>query len=106
MEIAFDDGTLLLRDAPNDLPYTKWDDRVDEYRAQAYRYRKLLERTVAWNHDRDTDDGGDRVGDGNGNQATVQRLFTETSVDIKDTACAYPDLIDLADIYATQPTEA
>ena len=47
MRIEFDDGTLLLRDAPDDVPHTEWDDRVDEYRAQAYRYRTLLEWTGA-----------------------------------------------------------
>jgi hypothetical protein len=43
MRIEFDDGTLLLHDAPEDVPYAEWDDRVDEYRAQAFRYRTILE---------------------------------------------------------------
>lgn len=43
MRLEFDDGTLLLRDAPAEVPYAEWDDRVEEYRAQAYRYRTLLE---------------------------------------------------------------
>ena len=41
MRILFDDGTLLLEDAPERVPHAEWDDRVDEYRAQAYRYRAL-----------------------------------------------------------------
>jgi hypothetical protein len=32
MRIEFDDGTLLLRNAPDDVPCAEWDDRVDEYR--------------------------------------------------------------------------
>lgn len=28
MWIEFDDGTLLLSDAPEDIPYGEWDDRV------------------------------------------------------------------------------
>ena len=38
MRLTFDDGTLLLEDAPDSVPYAEWDDRVDEYRAQAYRF--------------------------------------------------------------------
>jgi len=34
MRIEFDDGTLLLRDAPDNVPYAEWDDRVDEYRTK------------------------------------------------------------------------
>ncbi len=41
MRIAFDDGTLLLEDAPDTVPYAEWDDRVDEYRVQAHHYRAL-----------------------------------------------------------------
>jgi rubrerythrin len=29
MRIEFDDGTLLLRDAPENVPHAEWDDRVD-----------------------------------------------------------------------------
>ena len=36
MRIEFDDGTLVLHDAPETVPYAEWDDRADEYRAQAY----------------------------------------------------------------------
>ena len=48
MRIEFDDGTLLLRDAPDDVPHAEWDDRVDEYRTQAYRDQALLEWAGAW----------------------------------------------------------
>ena len=44
MRIEFDDGTLLLRDATENVPHAEWDDRVDEHRTQAYRYRALPER--------------------------------------------------------------
>jgi len=36
MQVSFDDGTLLLEDAPDTVPYAEWDDRVDEYRARAH----------------------------------------------------------------------
>ncbi|WP_128224977.1 DEAD/DEAH box helicase family protein [Halobacteriaceae archaeon SHR40] len=41
MRIAFDDGTILLEDVPDTIPYAEWDDRVDEYRARAHHYRAL-----------------------------------------------------------------
>jgi len=41
MHISFDDGTLLLEDAPDTVPYAEWDDRVDEYRAQTQQYRSI-----------------------------------------------------------------
>ena len=41
MRISFDDGTLLLEDAPDTVPYAEWDDRVDEYRARAQQYRDI-----------------------------------------------------------------
>jgi len=75
MRIEFDDGTLLLRDSPDDVPYTEWDDRVDEYRAQAYRYRSLLEWAGAWT---DSDE-----------QATLQDGFAHA---VEDAARTYPDL--------------
>ena len=43
MRLSFDDGTLLLEDAPDSVPYAEWDDRVDEYRAQAQHYRDIRE---------------------------------------------------------------
>ena len=75
MRFEFDDGTLVLYDAPETVPYAEWDDRVDEYRAQAYRYRALLDWAGHW-----TDGGG---------QATLQDGFTH---DLEDAARAYPDL--------------
>jgi superfamily II DNA or RNA helicase len=75
MRIEFDEGTLVLRDAPEGIPYAEWDDRIDEYRAQAYRYRALREWTGDW----DTSD----------EQATLQDGFTPT---IEDAARVYPDL--------------
>ena len=30
MRLSFDDGTLLVEDAPESVPYAEWDDRVDE----------------------------------------------------------------------------
>jgi len=82
MRIEFDDGTLLLRDASDEVPYAEWDDRVDEYRAQAYRYRALLEWTGTWKtaHDhRNTEPV----------QRTLEQGFDQT---IEDSARAYPDL--------------
>ena len=43
MRLVFDDGTLLIEDAPGTVPYVDWDDRVDEYRAQAQHYRAIRE---------------------------------------------------------------
>jgi len=43
MRLSFDDGTLLLEDAPEDVPYAEWDDRVEEYRARAQHYREVYE---------------------------------------------------------------
>ena len=75
MQLEFDDGTLLLRDAPATVPYAEWDDRVDEYRTQAYRYRPLLEWAGAWN--------------GAPKQTTLQEGVLQT---VTDQARAYPDL--------------
>lgn len=75
MQLEFDDGTLLLRDAPTAVPYAEWDDRVDEYRAQAYRYRSLLEWAGAWNGARE--------------QTTLQKGMLHA---VADQARAYPDL--------------
>jgi superfamily II DNA or RNA helicase len=43
MRLAFDDGTLLLEDAPDTVPYAEWDDRVEEYRARAQHYRDICD---------------------------------------------------------------
>ena len=75
MRIEFDDGTLLLRDAPDDVPFAEWDDRVNEHRAQAYRYRTLLEWAGIWTN--------------NDEQATLQDGFAHT---IEDAARNYPEL--------------
>jgi superfamily II DNA or RNA helicase len=75
MRIEFDDGTLLLHDAPDTVPYGEWDDRVGEYRARAYRYRALLEWSSQWT---DSDE-----------QTTLRDEFT---CEIENTARAYSDL--------------
>ena len=75
MRIEFDDGTLLLHDAPETVPYAEWDDRVDKYRTQAYRYRALLEWAGQW-----TESDG---------QATLRDGFSH---DVADVAREYPDL--------------
>ncbi len=75
MRLEFDDGTLLLENAPETVLYAEWDDRVDAYRAQAYRYRALLEWVGQWAE--------------NNGQATLQDGFSH---DVTDAARAYPDL--------------
>ncbi|MDR9382473.1 MAG: ATP-dependent helicase, partial [Natronomonas sp.] len=75
MRIEFDDGTLLLCDAPEDVPHAEWDDRVDEYRAQAYRYQALLKWAGSWTSSDD--------------QATLRDGFGRSC---EDAARAYPDL--------------
>ena len=93
MRIEFDDGTLLLRDAPESVPYAEWDDRVDEYRAQAHRYRALLEWAGFWSETEKDNGTVDR--DGAGDQAAVQQQLASVAsgeVKVKDTARAYPDL--------------
>ena len=73
MRLSFDDGTLLLEDAPETVPYAEWDDRVDEYRARAQHYRDIRE----WA----TEPGG---------QATLEES-TATAVELKDDARAYTE---------------
>jgi hypothetical protein len=92
MRIEFDDGTLLIRDVPNNVPYAEWDGRVEEFRAQAYRYRALLEWAGTWKHHKDTDDDGDHVSENTGDQATAQCQCTKSSIEIEDLARRYPDL--------------
>ncbi|EMA54676.1 DEAD/DEAH box helicase family protein [Halococcus salifodinae] len=83
MRVEFDGGTLLLREASENVPYAEWDDRIDDYRAPAYRYRPLLEWADAW--------GGD-----DSSSATEESAHQETiqsaTVGIEDTARAYPAL--------------
>ena len=75
MRIVFDDGTLLLEDAPDSVPYAEWDDRVDEYRARAHHYRDLLE----W------------AGDSSDGQTTLHKA-TATVTSVEDAARDYSDL--------------
>jgi superfamily II DNA or RNA helicase len=75
MRIEFDEGTLLLYDVPGTVPHAEWDDRVDTYRTQAYRYRALLEWAGKWRAD--------------GEQATLDGGCVH---DVEDAARAYPDL--------------
>jgi superfamily II DNA or RNA helicase len=74
MRIAFDDGTLLLEDAPDAVPYAEWDDRVSEHRARAHRYHALL-----------------RWAENTGGQATLQEAAA-TPDSVEDAARAYSDL--------------
>ena len=87
MRIEFDDGTLLLRDAPEDVPHAEWDDRVEEYRAQAYHYHSLLKWAGAW-----------RDGDG---QATLRDGFVGS---IDDDARTYPAL-ELTPVLHIEPRD-
>ncbi len=48
MRIKVNDGTLSLWDATDDVPHAEWDNRVNEYRIQDYRYRVLLEWADVW----------------------------------------------------------
>jgi len=75
MRLEFEEGTLLLQDAPEMVPHAEWDDRVDEYRSQAYRYRSILEWAGQWS---DSDE-----------QAT---LHDNLGDDITDAARNYPDI--------------
>lgn len=86
MRIAFDDGTLLLKDAPDSVPYAEWDDRVDEYRAQAYHYNIILD----WAKN-------------TGGQATLQEVATAVET-VEDTARSYSDL-HLTPSVAIEPRE-
>ena len=73
MRLSFDDGTLLLEDAPDTVPYAEWDDRVDEYRAQAQHYRHIRQ----WATESD-------------GQATLEES-TATVAELEDDARAYPE---------------
>jgi superfamily II DNA or RNA helicase len=86
MRLAFDDGTLLLEDAPDSVPYADWDDRVDEYRAHALHYRDLCQ----WAQDID-------------GQATLNQA-SHTTDSLHDDARAYRDL-DLTPAVAIEPRE-
>ncbi|CCQ35838.1 DNA repair helicase Rad25 [Natronomonas moolapensis 8.8.11] len=71
MRLSFDDGTLLLENAPESVPYAEWDDRINEYRAQAQRYRDIRD----WATEPD-------------GQATLEES-TATVTDLTDDARAY-----------------
>jgi len=73
MRLSFDDGTLLLEDAPDAVPFAEWDDRVDEYRAQAQHHRDIRE----WA----TESGG---------QSTLDQS-TATVAELEDDARAYSE---------------
>ena len=83
MRVEFDGGTLLLREASEDVPHAEWDDRVEEYRAPAYRYRNVLEWADALN-----DDDSSTAGQELAQQETIQ----SAAVAVEDTARAYPAL--------------
>lgn len=86
MRLAFDDGTLLLEDAPNSVPYADWDDRVDEYRARALHYQDLCQ----W-------------AQGPDGQATLNQA-SHTDESLHDDARAYRDL-DLTPAVAIEPRD-
>ena len=88
MRIVFDDGTLLLEDAPETVPYSEWDDRVDEYRTRAHRYRDLLN----W--------AGERNREG---QATLEST-TQTISAVEDAARAYREF-NLSPAVTIEPRE-
>ncbi|MFC7074702.1 DEAD/DEAH box helicase family protein [Halovenus rubra] len=73
MRLSFDDGTLLLEDAPEDVPYAQYDDRVDEFRAQAQHYSDIRE----WATESD-------------GQATLEES-TATVAEFEDDARAYSE---------------
>jgi superfamily II DNA or RNA helicase len=93
MDLAFDDGTLLLYDGPEEIPYAEWDDRIDEYRAQAYRYRALREWAGGWDDNAPNDGPTGDTESGMEPDATHQMTLRQRpDIDIKDTARAYLDL--------------
>ena len=86
MRLSFDDGTLLLENAPDTVPYAEWDDRVDEYRAQAQHYREIRK----WANESDGQ--------------TTLRESTATVEEIEDVARAYSELY-LTPSVAIEPRE-
>jgi superfamily II DNA or RNA helicase len=63
LRLAFDEGTLVVEsaDAESQLPpYFKWDPRVNKWRAEAFRYREILQWLHRWEPNCDllrSDDG-------------------------------------------------
>jgi superfamily II DNA or RNA helicase len=96
MKLEFDGGTLLLRGATESAPYAEWDDRVDEYRAQAYRYRALLEWAGMWNGTRNRGEESD-----NAEQRTLQQGFEQP---IEDAARRY-HVLDLTPSLHIEPRD-
>jgi superfamily II DNA or RNA helicase len=93
MELVFDDGTLVLYDAPDAIPFAEWDDRIDEYRAQAYRYRALREWIGTWHDDStETDPASDAGNDTKSDTIQQTTLHQRPDIDLTDTAQAYSDL--------------
>ncbi|RLM41471.1 ATP-dependent helicase [Haloarcula sp. Atlit-47R] len=86
MRLSFDDGTLLLEDAPEAVPYAEWDDRVGEHRAQAQHYRPIRK----WATESD-------------GQVTLEES-TATVDEIEDDARAYSDFY-LTPSVAIEPRE-
>ena len=86
MRLSFDDGTLLLENAPDTVPYAEWDDRVDEYRSQAQYYLEIRR----WANESDGQ--------------TTLRESTATVEEIEDVARAYSELY-LTPSVAIEPRE-
>jgi len=86
MRLSFDDGTLLLEDAPENVPYAQYDDRVGEYRARAQHYRDIR----AWASEPD-------------GQATLEES-TATVKEVDDDARAYSEF-HLTPSVAIEPRE-
>ena len=95
MRVEFDGGTLLLREASEDIPYAEWDDRVEELRAPAYRYRPLLDWADAWD-----DENSSTAGQESAHQETIQ----SSTGAVEDMARAYPELA-LAPTLQIEPRE-
>jgi superfamily II DNA or RNA helicase len=82
MRIEFDDGTLLLRDAPKGVPHAEWDNRVDEYRAPAYRYRAILDWADAWESQESPDPEQAELSTGYGDVPVVDDARAYQSLDL------------------------
>ena len=83
MRVGFDGGTLLLREASENVPYAEWDDRVEEFRAPAYRYRPLLDWADAW----DNENSGSAT-----QESAHQETIQSSTGTVEDIARAYPEL--------------
>ena len=84
--LEFDGGTLLVRDADEDVPYVEWDDRVEEYRAPAYRYREILEWANEW-------ESQDTTHSRSVEEKSPHQETMSSAIDVgEDRARAYPEL--------------